>query len=58
MEITNSKPTSEKLTPHLMKHENYVLHYRNLKFVHGLGIQIKLKKSSFFQAIPMDGALH
>ena len=44
MEITNSKPTSEKLTPHLMKHENYVLHYRNLKFVHGLGIQIKLKR--------------
>ena len=24
MQITNSKPTSEKLTPHLMKHENYV----------------------------------
>ena len=58
MEIANSKPTSEKLTPHLVKHENYVLHHRNLKFVHGLGIQIKLQRVVFFQTIPMDGALH
>jgi hypothetical protein len=49
IKITNSKPTSEKLTPHLVKHENYVLHYRNLKFVHGLGTQIKLKRVVSFK---------
>jgi hypothetical protein len=29
-----------KLVPHLMKHENYCIHYRNLKFVKELGINI------------------
>ncbi len=29
---TNSKSTSEKLVPRLMKCEDYVLHYRSLKF--------------------------
>jgi len=43
-ETMNTKITTEKLTPHLMKHENYVLYYRNLKFIHNLGIKIKLKR--------------
>ena len=30
----------DKLVPHLMKHEKYVLHYRNLKFIMGLGVKI------------------
>ena len=30
----------EKLIPHLMKHEDYVLHYRNLKFIYALGVKI------------------
>ena len=39
-----TKITTEKLTPHPMKHENYVLYYRNLKFIHNLGIKIKIKR--------------
>ena len=51
MNKTQSKPTTEKLIPHLMKHENYVLHYRNLKFIYGLGVTITLKRViSFKQA--------
>ena len=49
MEKTNSKPTAEKLIPHLMKHEDYVLHYRNLKFIHNLGAVIKLKRVISFK---------
>ena len=30
--------SSTKLTPHLFNHENYVIDYRNLKFLEGLGI--------------------
>ena len=29
-----------KLVPHLMKHEKYCIHYRNLKFVEELGVKI------------------
>jgi hypothetical protein len=29
-----------KLIPHLMEHKNYVIHYRNLKFVKELGVEI------------------
>jgi hypothetical protein len=29
-----------KLVPHLMEHKNYVLHYRNLKFIKELGVEI------------------
>ena len=29
-----------KLMLHLMNHEGYVLHYRNLKYVHKLGVKI------------------
>ena len=38
MDNTQSTPTSEKLIPHWMNPENYVLHCRNLKFGHGLGV--------------------
>jgi hypothetical protein len=31
---------SDKLIPHLFEHKNYVLHYRNLKFIRQLGIKI------------------
>ena len=29
-----------KLTPHLMDKKNYCIHYRNLKYVVGLGLEI------------------
>ena len=29
-----------KLVPHLMKHEKYCIHYRNLKFVKDLGVKV------------------
>jgi hypothetical protein len=35
----NTKNT--KLIPHLEDHISYVLHYKNLKFIHNLGVQIK-----------------
>ena len=31
---------SDKLVPHLYTHKNYVMHYRNLKFVQELGVRI------------------
>ena len=31
---------SDKLVPHLNKHEKYSIHYRNLKFLHELGVKI------------------
>ena len=31
---------SDKLAPHLYKHEKYVIHYRNLKCRHQLGVNI------------------
>jgi len=33
---------SNKLVPHLFKHEKYVIHYRNLKFIHQLGVKIDM----------------
>jgi hypothetical protein len=33
------KATS-KLIPHLFKHEKYVIHYRNLKYVLQLGVKV------------------
>lgn len=45
----NLKVGSEKLVPHLFKHDNYVLHYRNLKFVHGLGTILTLKRGISFK---------
>ena len=37
--INNSKCT--KLIPHLNKHEKYVIHYRNLKYLIKLGVKVK-----------------
>jgi hypothetical protein len=31
---------TNKLIPHLMEHKNYVIHYRNLKFIKELGVEI------------------
>ncbi len=36
----NIKSKSQKLTPHLYEHKNYVLHYRNLKYVVELGVKV------------------
>jgi hypothetical protein len=36
---TNTK--QQKLIPHLHKHERYVIDYRNLKYIVGLGVKIK-----------------
>ena len=33
-------PSYDKLIPHLMKHEKYCIHYRHLKFVRELGVEI------------------
>ena len=38
MEQYKIKPC-KKLIPHLYKHEKYCLHYRNLKFIHELGVK-------------------
>ena len=35
------KGKTNKLVPHLMDHNNYCIHYRNLKYLVGLGVQIK-----------------
>ena len=32
---------TRKLVPHLYEHKNYVLHYRNLKMLAELGVEIK-----------------
>ena len=34
------KSNCPKLIPHLMAHEKYVIHYRNLKYLVSLGIEI------------------
>ena len=41
--IKNGKYNSggSKLVPHLNEHKNYVLHYRNLKFIVSLGVVVK-----------------
>ena len=49
MEKTAANTNTEKLIPHLFKHENYVLHYRGLKFVHSLGAKITLKRAISFK---------
>ena len=52
MEATHSKPNCEKLIPHLMNHDNYVLHYRNLKFIVEQGVKVKVKKVISFKQKP------
>ena len=37
------KAKTKKLVPHLMDHNNYCIHYRNLKYLVGLGVQIKMR---------------
>jgi hypothetical protein len=37
----NIKNSTTKLIPHLMDHNNYCIHYRNLKYIVGLGVEIK-----------------
>ena len=37
----NIKTKSVKLVPHLMKHEKYCIHYRNLKYLISLGIKVE-----------------
>ena len=32
---------SNKLVPHLFEHKNYVIHYRNLKFLVELGVEVR-----------------
>ena len=46
---TNSTTSTKKLIPHLMKHEKYCLHYRNLKFIEKLGVKIKLHRVISFK---------
>ena len=46
---TNANTDTEKLIPHLFKHENYVLHYRDVKFIHELGVSITLKRVISFK---------
>jgi len=59
MEITKSKANYEKLIPHLKKHTNYVLHYRNLKFIHELGVKVEIKRViSFKQKAWMKEYIH
>ncbi len=52
METTRSKPDCEKLIPHLFKHENYVLHYSNLKFIYKLGVKVEIKRVISFKQKP------
>ena len=41
MKQNNMKPSKcPKLIPHLMEHKNYVIHYRNLKYLVSLGVEI------------------
>ena len=47
-----SQVECSKLIPHLMKHENYCIHYRNLKFVKELGVKIKVHNVVEFQQKP------
>lgn len=49
MEKTNCKSNCAKLVPHLMKHENYVIHYRNLKFIVEQGVKVTLKRVISFK---------
>ncbi len=37
------------MIPHLMKHENYGVHFRVLKFVHNLGVTITLERVISFK---------
>ena len=49
MEKTAANTNTEKLIPHLFKHEDYVLHYRVLNFLHSLGVKITLKRATSFK---------
>jgi hypothetical protein len=40
-EKLNVKSSTTKLIPHLMDHNNYCIHYRNLKYIVDLGVEIK-----------------
>ena len=51
MKETKSKQTP-KLIPHLQKHENYVLHYRNLQYIVKLGVKVTLKRTISFSQKP------
>ncbi len=39
----NFKVGSERLIPHFMKRDAFVLHDHNLKFIHNLGVQVGTK---------------
>ena len=41
MKQNKTKPSKcSKLIPHLMKHEKYVIHYRNLKYIQQLAVKV------------------
>ena len=44
---------TNKLVPHLYDHKNYVIHYKNLKYLVGLGVQVtKMHKVISFAQEP------
>jgi hypothetical protein len=49
MNKVNAKLNSQKLIPHLYKHTDYVLHYRNLKYIIELGAKVTLKRVVSFK---------
>ena len=52
MEKTHAKLNCPKLIPHLFKHENYPIHYRNLKYLFELGVSITVKRVISFEQKP------
>ena len=49
----NTYSSTSKLIPHLSEHKNYVIHYRNLKFLAELGVEVtKLHKTMSFKQKP------
>ena len=49
MNKVNAKLNSNKLVPHLFKHNDYVLHYRNFKYIIELGAIVTLKRVVSFK---------
>ncbi len=49
MEQTQANATSNKLTPRLMTHENYVSHYGKLQLMHSFGVTTTLKRDLSFE---------
>ena len=49
MHTVNAKLNSQKLIPHLFKHTDYVLHYRNLKYIVDLGVIVAVKRVVSFK---------